>query len=82
MAQHLGLSQSAYSRLETGDTNMSVWQLRACASKLGMSVSELMKRVEVYEQRLAAQAIQIVPEKKSNPAAALIGLAILAALLR
>lgn len=82
MAAHLGLSQSAYSRLESGDTNMSVWQLRACALKLGTTVSAVTRNVEGLEQQLAAQNIKIVPEKKANPAAALIGLAILAAFLR
>lgn len=81
MAASLGISQSAYSRLESGDTTMNVWQLRSCARVLRLSVVKLMHSVERYETQLAAQGIEIVAEKRTNPAAALIGLAILAAFL-
>jgi transcriptional regulator with XRE-family HTH domain len=81
MAAALGFSQSAYSRIESGDTNMNVWQLRACAEQLGTTPSRLLAQVEVHERQLAAQGVTVVAEKRSNPAAALIGIAILAALL-
>jgi transcriptional regulator with XRE-family HTH domain len=81
MAVALGVSQSAYSRMESGDTNMNVWQLRTCAHQLGTLPSRLIAQVEVHERQLAAQGVTIVAEKRTNPTAALIGLAILAALL-
>ena len=81
MALALGLSQSAYSRLESGEATMNVWQLRQCALQLGRPVAELMKVVERYEARIAEPGIEVVAERKTNPAAALIGLAILAAVL-
>lgn len=81
MAGSLGVSQSAYSRLESGDTTMNVWQLRLCASALGLTVSQLMAKVEVVARQIEGQGIEIVAERRTNPAAALIGLAILAAFL-
>ena len=81
MATALGVTQSAYSRIESGDTNMNVWQLRTCAEQLGIAPSRLLAEVEAREADLRAQGVAIVAEKRSNPAAALIGLAILAALL-
>lgn len=82
MASALGLSQSAYSRLESGDSTMSVWQMRECARLLNLSVAELLERVDAFERRLQQANVEVVAEKRTNPAAALIGLAILAALLR
>jgi hypothetical protein len=81
MAAALGLSQSAYSRLESGDTNITAWQLRVCAEQLGLLPSQLLAQVEVHEGMLRAQGVTIVAEKKTNPTAALIGLALLAALV-
>ena len=81
LATALGISQPAYSRIESGDTNMNVWQLRTCAGHLGVTPSDLLRQVEVHERRLLAQGVTVVAEKRSNPAATLIGIAILAALL-
>jgi transcriptional regulator with XRE-family HTH domain len=81
MAASLGLSQSAYSRLESGEATMNVWQLRQCAHQLGKSVAELMRVVDRYETQILQQGIEVVAERKTNPGAALIGLAILAAVL-
>lgn len=81
IATELGLSQSAYSRLESGDSTMSVWQMHECARLLGLPVAQLLQRVDQYQVQLTMQGVAIVAEKRTNPAAALIGLAILAALL-
>lgn len=81
MAARMGLSQSAYSRIEAGETTMNVWQLRQCAHLLRKSVTQLVDQVDRYEAHLAEQGIEIVAERRTNPAAALIGLAILAAVL-
>lgn len=81
MAAALGLTQSAYSRLESGDTNITAWQLRVCAAQLGLRPSQLLAQVEQHESMLQAQGVAIVAEKKTNPVAALIGLALLAALI-
>lgn len=81
LAVALGLSQSAYSRLESGDTNITAWQLRVCAAQLGLVPSRILAEVEAYEGSLRAQGVKVVAEKKTNPVAALVGLALLAALL-
>lgn len=81
MANLLGLSQSAYSRLESGDSMFSVWQMRECAKLLNMAPSEVLRRVELLEQQLSTQDVPIVEAKKANPAGALVGIALLLALL-
>ncbi|HEX6706062.1 MAG TPA: helix-turn-helix transcriptional regulator [Albitalea sp.] len=81
MAAYLELSQSAYSRIESGDTVVNVWQLRKCCEALGSSPSQVLSEVQFREEQLQAQGVEIVPEKRTNPGAALIGIAILAALL-
>lgn len=81
MANLLGLSQSAYSRLETGDTMFNVWQMRQCAEQLKLKPSELLQQVELLETQLRLQGVPIVEAKKANPAAALMGIALLLALL-
>lgn len=81
IAAALGLSQSAYSRIESGDTNLSAWQLRLCASQLGLRPSQLLAEVEARESLLATQGVSVVAEKRANPAAVLLGLALLAALV-
>ncbi|XHS79309.1 helix-turn-helix domain-containing protein [Burkholderiaceae bacterium UC74_6] len=81
MANLLGLSQSAYSRLENGDSMFSVWQMRECAKLLKMTPSEVLRRVEVLEEQLSKQNVPVVEAKKANPAGALVGIALLLALL-
>ncbi len=81
MANLLGLSQSAYSRLESGDTMFSVWQMRECAKLLKLAPSEVLRRVEHLEDQLSKQDVPIVEAKKTNPAGALVGIALLLALL-
>jgi transcriptional regulator with XRE-family HTH domain len=81
MANLLGLSQSAYSRLENGDSMFNVWQMRQCAALLRLKPSELLQRVERHEEQLERQGVPIVEAKKENPAAALMGIALLLAIL-
>jgi transcriptional regulator with XRE-family HTH domain len=81
MATSLGLSQSAYSRLETGDSTFNVLQLRQCAMALGVLPSLLLQSVEAFEAQLCSQGVGIMEEKKANPAAALLGIGVLLALL-
>jgi transcriptional regulator with XRE-family HTH domain len=80
-AIQLGLSQSAYSRIESGDTAISVTQLRRIAALLQTTAPEILTRADQIAQQLAAQGAQITHEKKDNSAAILIGLGLLAAVL-
>jgi transcriptional regulator with XRE-family HTH domain len=80
MAQALGISQSAYSRLEQGQSAMSVTQLRAIADKLGTTPDFLLHHATDYANRLRAQGVTVTDEKAGTTAGVLIALGILAAL--
>jgi len=60
---------------------MSVWQLRRCAEAVGSSPTEILSDAERIAKALQAQGVTIVSEKRTNPAATLIGIGILLALL-
>lgn len=81
MANLRGLSQSAYSRLESWGSMSSVWQMRQCSEPLRMRPSELLRRMELHEAQLGRQGVPILIAKKVNPAAALMVIALLPALL-
>jgi len=79
--EKLGLSASAYSRIESGNTAISVTQLRQIAYILQINAQYLLNRSDLITQQLMAQGVQITHEKKDNSAAILLGLGILAAAL-
>lgn len=81
LAAFLSMSQSAYSRLESGDSVLNLTQLRNIAERLGVQPSAVLTLAEQYEAQLRRQGVQIVAEKQDNSAAIVIGLALLAALL-
>lgn len=80
-AATLGLSQSAYSRLESGDSVLNLSQLRNAATQLGLQPAQVLQWADQYEARLRQQGVDVVSEKPDNPAAIAIGLGLLAALL-
>jgi transcriptional regulator with XRE-family HTH domain len=81
VATQLGLSPSAYCRIESGNTAISVTQLRQVAALLQTNAQQLLTHADYIAQKLAAQGVQIIHEKKDNSAAILIGLGLLAAAL-
>jgi len=81
MARALGISQSAYSRLEQGQSAMNVTQLRAVAAQLNLSSDALMQHAEGYAAQLQQQGVTITDEKPDSAAGVLIALGILAALV-
>ncbi len=81
MAQSIGISQSAYSRLEKGQTAMSVTQLRLIAEELSTTPDRLLRDSAQYASRLRAQGVDVTDEKPNSAAGVLIALGILAALL-
>lgn len=81
LAAALGLSQSAYSRLESGDSVLNLSQLRNIAARLGLQPTLILKWADQYELQLRQQGVEIVSEKQDNSAAIVIGLGLLAALL-
>lgn len=77
----LGLSQSAYSRLESGDSVLNLSQLRNVAMKLGLQPAQVLQWADQYAAQLRQQGVDVISEKPDNPAAIAIGLGLLAALL-
>lgn len=81
VAASIGLSQPAYSRLESGDSVLNLTQLRKVCATLGVSPAQLLHAADDYEQRLRQQGVDVVAEKPTNPAAIAIGLGLLAAIM-
>lgn len=81
LAKALNASQSAYSRIEQGDTTISIPQLRVIARRLDISPSDVLSEADRLAEQLRAQGVDISDEKGVHPAAVMIGLGILAAIL-
>jgi transcriptional regulator with XRE-family HTH domain len=81
VATRVGLSQSAYSRLEKGDSVMNLAQLHKVCAELGVTPGSVLQRADLLEQQLKAQGVQVQHEKPDDAAALLVGLGLLAALL-
>jgi len=82
IAHALGITQSAYSRLEQGQSAMNVVQLNAVATQLRMTPAQLLQDAERYVAHLRAQGVEITNDKQgSSGAGLLIALGLLAALI-
>jgi len=81
VAGAIGLSQPAYSRLESGDSVLNLTQLRKVCSHLQVTPAQVLQAADDYEQRLRQQGVDVLAEKPTNPAAVAIGLGLLAALI-
>lgn len=81
LAAALGLSQSAYSRLEAGESVLNLSQLRDVCAQLKLQPAQVLTLADRYELQLRQQNVDVISEKATNPAAIGIGLALLAALL-
>lgn len=66
LADALGINQSAYCRVEAGDTVMNVFQLRQAAEVLQMGEDELLQRVASAVKRVKARHIPIVNRSKRD----------------
>lgn len=81
LAGALGVSQSAYSRLEQGESSMSLGQLRTIASTLGLTPGQLLHETDKLAILLESRGAVVTDEKKVEPGAALLALGILVALI-
>jgi len=81
LAEALGISQSAYSRLEKGESSMTLAQLRAVALRLGCLPGDLIHEADQLEARLRISGVTVTEEKADQPGAFLLALGILAAVL-
>lgn len=83
VAAWLGISQSAYSKLERGNSTFSVTQLHLVATNLGIPAGKLMEQAEQAILGLKARGVHVVdlvppatPQKRAQSGA---GLALVAA---
>jgi transcriptional regulator with XRE-family HTH domain len=81
LAAALGITQSSYSKIEQGQTTMTIVQLRIISEQLGLKPHVLIRQIDDLALKLRSQAVTITDEKAISPAAVLIGLGILAAIL-
>lgn len=84
IAKRMNIGQSAWSRIERGDTVINVEQLRNVATALGARSSDLIREAEEAAFMLSARDVQIESSKamkNENNAVALIGLAALTTLV-
>jgi len=81
VAAQLNISQSAYSRVESGDIAISVTQLRQIAHHLNCNAQQILDQADRIALALQAQGALITHEKKDNSGAILIGMGLLAAAL-
>lgn len=82
IADALGITQSAYSRLEKGQSAMSVAQLRTIAPHVRATPAQLLEETERYAALFQRQGGEITGEKQESSAGGvLVALGILAALL-
>lgn len=81
LAKTLGLSQSAYSRLEQGQSTLTVAHLRMIAMQLRSTSAEIVAESDRLAARLQRQGVQVADDKEdTSKAGLLIALGILAAL--
>lgn len=83
LAGILGITQSAYSRIEKGQTPMTITQLGQVASHLGLAPGDILRRVDQLTVQLRAQGVEVTNQKEPeiSAAAILVALGILIALL-
>lgn len=85
VAAAAGLTQSAYSRIESGQTALTISHLHVIANALGKKPDEIMREVEDVSERLVSQHVSVPfekPENNDNAKAALfLGLGVLLVIL-
>ena len=83
LADRLGVSQSAWSRVETGQSSLAVEEFAAAARALKAKPEELLGRVHRSIEQLQQRGVNVLmtPAKASDETAAFVGGTALAALL-
>ena len=65
LAAMVGVGPSVWSRIEKGDSGLSIEQLRQVASALGVSAGRILEMVEVAEDDLIKKGVGISTSEKS-----------------
>lgn len=81
LAKALGISQSAYSRLEQGQSAMTLAQLRSVAGSLAMAPGDILHETDHLASRLHSQGVEISEERGISPGALLVARGFLSELL-
>lgn len=84
MAKRLGTSQSAWSRVETGQSNLSVEELAIVAQVMQTRPEEVLRDVRRSVEHLQTQGVVVLvgqSKAEDNTGAAILGAAALGALL-
>jgi len=80
LATALGVSQSAYSRIEQGDTTISISKHRVIARRLDIAPGDLLREADGLAERLRMQGVVVSDEKGIQHAAGKTGIGIAAAM--
>ena len=67
IAEAVGISQSAWSRIENGGTQITVAQLAAAARMLGNTPSGILKRAECLATYLTRRGVRVVDRAPEAP---------------
>jgi len=80
LAAAVGVSQPTWSRIERGTQALTIEQLHAAATRLGVEPSAILARAERVSEHLRSQGVKVVRYRQVDPADGLvaIGLAALA----
>lgn len=84
LAEAVGVGQPAWSRIEKGESALTIDQLARAASRLGSSPSELLLMADKTVMEMKEQELKISyekPQRKSNAGLLLLGGAALATLI-
>ena len=69
MARHVGVSRSTWSRIEAGTSALSMDQLAKAASKLDLSLGELMLEVDGVVRELRQKNVNVLDSRDQTSAA-------------
>lgn len=68
LAAAVGLTQSAWSRIERGENALNMTQLRKAARELGMSAVRLLDEAERTAADLRRAGVEVLEERPAKPA--------------
>jgi len=83
LAQHVGVGQSTWSKIERGESALNVEQLERAATRLGTTPSQILNTADVGAAQLRHQGIHIASSKLDavSPTMAVLSIAVLALLI-
>lgn len=80
LAKDVGMQQSTWSRVENGQSSLSVEQLDLAASALGTSSDAIVRQADVARDKLTKHGVNVVHRKQTSGSDVVIALVVGAAL--